>query len=106
VGIDDPWELAKADPRRVAAATGAEEALARAWVERARVATLRGIGAPNAARLAEVGVGTVAALAEAEPDRLGARLAAAGAPLEPARIRVWVRAARNAARRSATRPSS
>jgi predicted flap endonuclease-1-like 5' DNA nuclease len=106
VGIDDPWELAEADPGRVAAATGAEEGLARAWVERAGVATLRGIGAPNAARLAELGVGTVAALAEAEPDRLGTRLAAGGTPIDSARLRVWVGAARDAGRRGATRPSS
>jgi predicted flap endonuclease-1-like 5' DNA nuclease len=105
-GIDDPWELAKADPGPVAAATGVEDALARAWVERARLATLRGIGAPNAARLAELGVETVGALAAVDPDRLGARLAAAGTPVDPARLRVWVRAAREADRRGATRPSS
>ena len=104
-GVDDPWELAGADPDRVATAAGVEEARARAWVERARLASLRGIGAPGAARLAEVGVGTVAALAAAEPAGLAARLAAAGRPIDPARVRVWVRAAREE-RSRATRPSS
>jgi predicted flap endonuclease-1-like 5' DNA nuclease len=105
-GIDDTWELAKADPGRVATATGAQDATARAWIERARLATLRGIGAPNATRLAEVGVGSVAALAAAEPAGLAARLAAAGPRIDPARVRVWVRAAREAERSRATRPSS
>lgn len=105
-GVDDAWELAKADPARVAAAAGVEEVRARAWVEGARLATLRGIGAEWAGRLAKVGIGSVEELAAAEPARLAARMRAAGAPAEPARVRVWVRAAQDAVRRSATRPSS
>jgi len=98
-GIEDPWELAASDPAHLAATVGAEEAQTRAWVERARLATLRGIGAENARRLEEAGVGTVGALAEADPARLVEELRAGGAPAEPARVRVWVRAAREAARR-------
>ena len=105
-GIDDAWSLAAADPKRLAASTGVEVGRARDWVDRARLATLRGIGAPTAARLAELGVGTVDELAGVAPARLAARLAAAGAPVQPARVRVWVRAAREADRRSAIRPSS
>lgn len=92
--------------RAVVAAAGMEEDRARALVERARLAILRGIGAPNAARLAKVGVGKVEDLAEVEPVRLASRQRSVGAPVEPARVRLWVRAAREANRRSATRPSS
>jgi hypothetical protein len=98
VGIDDPWELARGDPNDLAAALGTDAGAARAWVERARLATLRGIGANGARRLESVGVGSVEELAGVEPERLARRLAAPGAPAQPARVRVWVRAARDAAR--------
>lgn len=105
-GIGDPWGLAAAEPGEVARETGVEEARSRRWVERARLATLRGIGAENARRLETLGIGSVEALAAADPGRLAARLTAAGAPVEPARVRIWVRAARDAGGPGATRPSS
>jgi hypothetical protein len=95
-GIDDPWELARADD--LAGAPGTDSGVARTWVDRARLATLRGIGAEGALRVEAAGIASVEELAGVEPDRLAARLAAAGAPVEPARVRVWVRAARDAAR--------
>jgi predicted flap endonuclease-1-like 5' DNA nuclease len=97
-GIDDPWELAEADPDAVSAVAGVEVEQARQWVEQARLAALRGIGAANALALAEVGVGTVAELAASDPDRLAETLRSAGAVVAPARVRVWVIAARETAR--------
>ena len=98
LGIDDPWELAAADPARIAAAAGSDTATARAWVDRARLATLRGIGAHGARRLQEVGIESVEELARAGPERLARSLEAAGEPVRPPRIRVWLRAAREAER--------
>ena len=97
-GIDDPWELAEADPHVLAALLRTDASAARMWVERARLATLRGIGARGALRLEATGIESVEELAGVESERLARRLAAAGAPDEPARVRVWVRAARDAAR--------
>ncbi|HEU4464771.1 MAG TPA: DUF4332 domain-containing protein, partial [Gemmatimonadota bacterium] len=97
-GIADPWELAGADPDDLAAALGTEANAARVWVERARLATLRGIGAEGASRLEGTGIASVEELAEGEPESLARRLAEAGEPVPPARVRVWVRAARDAAR--------
>ncbi|HUF90664.1 MAG TPA: DUF4332 domain-containing protein [Gemmatimonadota bacterium] len=105
-GIDNPWELAASDPAHLAATAGEKESRTSVWVERARLATLRGIGAENARRLETLGIGSVEALAAADPGRLAARLAAAGAPVEPARVRIWVRAARDVGGPGATRPSS
>jgi len=93
----DPFSLAAADPAAVAVATGGSAREAAEWVERARLATLRGIGSDNAALLREAGIGSVAELAAVEPPELADRLAAVGAPPRPeARLAVWVRAARQA----------
>jgi predicted RecB family nuclease len=63
-------------------------------VRRARLATLRGIGAGNARALEAAGVASVEDLADAPPDSLVARLeGVVRPPLTPARARVWVRAA-------------
>ncbi len=97
LGIDDPWDLAGADPIRLAAASRTDAATARAWVERARLATLRGIGADGAMRLEEAGIESVEELARVEPERLARSLETSGEPVPPARVRVWVRAARDAA---------
>ena len=95
--IDDPWDLAGADPAHLAAASGAGAAAAREWVERARLATLRGIGTEGATRLEEAGIESVEELARVEPEHLARSLETAGEPVQPARVRVWVRAARDAA---------
>jgi hypothetical protein len=65
---------------------------ARDW---ARLARLKGLGNGNTARLWAVGVRDVAALARRDPAALAARL---GAPFTEPRLRVWVRAAVQAAR--------
>jgi hypothetical protein len=106
VGIDDPWELARADADELATSLRIDASTSRLWVERARLATLRGIGADGARRLERVGIESVEELAGFEPERLARQLAAIGAPADPARVRVWVGAARENDRKGATRPSS
>jgi hypothetical protein len=66
----------------------------------ARLAALRGIGAAHAAALEAAGIGSVEALAAADPERLWVALRAASrpSPVRPtaAAVRTWVRAARRA----------
>lgn len=91
----DAFTLPEADPIELADGTGARVDESRGWVRRARLATLRGIGTENAARLEAVGVGSVEELARADAAELTSQLAAAGVPqVSLARIRVWIRAAR------------
>jgi hypothetical protein len=96
--IDDPWELSEADPVALAAALPTDANAARVWVERARLATLRGIGAEGAFHLEDSGIASVEELSEVEPEALARQLRADGALVPPARVRVWVRAARDADR--------
>ncbi len=96
LGIGDPWKLARADPDDLAAAAGSDRA--GMWIERARLATLRGIGAEGARRLESVGVESVEELAGAEPADLARRLGTTGAPAEPARDGGTSNAARAVAR--------
>ncbi|MFW6040172.1 MAG: DUF4332 domain-containing protein, partial [Gemmatimonadota bacterium] len=73
---------------------------ARSWVETARLAALRGIGARNAGRLMAAGIDNVDELADADPGSLTLRLRTItgddGDEIVEARVRVWVRAARDA----------
>jgi predicted flap endonuclease-1-like 5' DNA nuclease len=96
-GTLDPFALARAEPNEVARSAGISAVDAGRWIEAARLVTLHGIGAPNAARLRAAGISTVSELAAADPESLAGRLAARGTPIASARLRVWVRAARQAA---------
>lgn len=96
----DIFALAEADPAAVAEVAAVPVEVARQWVDASRLATLRGIGLPNARLLWSVGIRSVTELAAAEADRLSPRLQAvtdreraATAP----RVRVWVDAARRSA---------
>jgi len=60
--------------------------------EAARLVTLRGIGSRYAATLMASGIGSVAALAAADPDTVWRRVRGGPRPT-PAEVRVWVRAA-------------
>ena len=91
----DVFSLAEAEPVRVARIGGTTVAGARAWIEDARLATLRGIGTDGLAALRAVGIVSVEDLASAEPSRLADRLSGAGRPVPDPRVRVWVRAARS-----------
>lgn len=93
----DAFALAQAEPEIVAAVTASDPAQAREWVEFARLATLRGIGAHNARALNRIGITSVEALATADPAQIADRLEQLGEHVVDARVRVWVRAARRAA---------
>ncbi|MGH7573432.1 MAG: DUF4332 domain-containing protein, partial [Gemmatimonadota bacterium] len=92
----DVYRLARASPGPVADAAGTTSEVAREWIATARLAVLRGIGTANAEHLRRAGVTTVADLAAADAADLSRRLARAGHPVHPARIRVWVDAAKDA----------
>ncbi len=89
----DVFELAGADPEELSARFGATPEQARAWIDEARLVTLRGIGGVNADRLRAVGVDSVRDLAGRDPEALAVRLASTGHAVSVARVRVWVRAA-------------
>jgi len=90
----DPFSLAEASPGPLARQAGVDGDDARGWIETSRLATLRGIGAANARRLRRIGIGSVEDLAGADPREVEARLAEEGVRVPPARLRVWIRAAR------------
>jgi predicted flap endonuclease-1-like 5' DNA nuclease len=93
----DTYRLAGAEGHEVASATGAAAHQAEQWIERARLATLRGIGAEGARSLERVGIATIEQLAAADAAALARALERANArPVVDARVRVWVRAARRA----------
>ncbi len=90
--------VAEATPDRLRAAGISPEVAAEA-VETARLATLRGIGMPNAHLLRRAGAGTVCDLARADWRELSAAVDEARPDPHagrPARVRVWIRAARDA----------
>ncbi len=91
----DVFTLASAAPSEVVERLEVAPEEAADWVETARLAALRGIGVRNAQLLQQVGIHCVAALAVADDDELATRLEAlTGRPVLPARVRVWIRAAR------------
>lgn len=95
----DVFSLAAATPEEVARRTGVTGGDATRWIETARLATLRGIGTRNTQRLEAAGVTSVASLAAQDPAVLGERLQKSGTrPVVDARVRVWVKAAREAVR--------
>ncbi len=95
---ETPFDLAHETASDVARRTGAGVREALPWIESARLVTLRGIGTVNAARLARLGIATLATLALQDPDSLAARLRAVDGNDRPRRVtpaetRVWVDAA-------------
>lgn len=90
------FDLALDDPSDLAAVAGVDPDRAAVWIEWARLVTLRGIGAANAARLRAAGVDSVGDLAGADPETLAARLSAAGHDVSLARLRIWIQAAARA----------
>ncbi len=93
----DMFSLARSDATSVEAQTGLPLDTARAWVDRAQLIVLRGLGSENVKRLEGAGVSTINELAVADPDQLVDRLRRDSTlPVHPTRVRVWVRAAREA----------
>ncbi len=95
----DVFRLAESDPNAVATDTGLPTEAVSAWVDLAEMTALRGIGTDNARQLQAAGISTIIELAAADPVWLVEQLREVSAqPVYPARVRVWVRAARNATR--------
>ncbi len=97
---DDVFALARVGPAEVARVAGVDRAAAEQWVAAAQLGTLRGLGMDNARRLWESGVRSVAELASMDPEALSASLQdlmSRPRAASPSRVRVWVRAAREAA---------
>ena len=91
----DAFRLASSQPATIARLATVNEAEAAGWVARARLATVRGIGAEGVEALAGVGITSLEALAAANPAQLAAALErSTGREVLPARVRVWVRGAR------------
>ncbi len=89
------FALAGSDPQQLHATGHLSARVARELVDKARLATLRGIGTRHAAVLIELGIDDICALARQDPDILSwevSRRSAAPRPTAP-EIRVWVRAA-------------
>ena len=91
-GWDDVFRVARAPVAELAYRANLSPADARAVHEAARLVALRGIGSAHAAALIAGGIGSVGALAAADPDTVWRRVRAGPRPT-PAEVRVWVRAA-------------
>lgn len=97
---EDVFALARAAPAEVARVAGVDRAAAEQWVAAAQLGTLRGLGMNNARYLWESGVRSVTELAAEDPAALSSSLRdlmSRPRAAAPARVRVWVRAARAAA---------
>ncbi|HEU5261356.1 MAG TPA: DUF4332 domain-containing protein [Gemmatimonadales bacterium] len=95
-GWTDVFRLARAPTAEVAYRANLTPEEARVVHEAARLSTLRGIGTRHAAVLMAGGIGTAHALAHADPDSVW-RIAHRSARPTRAEVRVWIRAAQQAA---------
>jgi len=92
------FALADSDPEQLQATGSLSPRAARELVDKARLATLRGIGTQHAAVLVDLGIGDICALARQDPDMLSWEIShryPAPRPTPP-EIRIWVRAAARA----------
>jgi hypothetical protein len=93
----DAFSLAEASPTEVAKIAGAEEHQAAAWIEYARMATLRGMGTEYLRELQRIGITSLEALAAQDSHELVSALEASmDQDLVDARVRVWIRGAKRA----------
>jgi len=91
----DVFRLAQSTPSLVAADAGVDRETAQQWVDRAGLASLRGIGTDNLLLLQQLGINSVEQLAAANPAALITELEKeTGQDWVDARVRVWVRGAR------------
>ncbi len=96
-GFGDVFALARARPAEVAEKTGVSVGVAEEWIAAAQLATLRGIGTTNARLLWQADITSVTDLAESDASELSERLRGLTErprAATPAKVRVWVRAAR------------
>jgi len=100
-GVGSVPALARADAAALAGRAGLDAETAHALVAAARLANLQGLGATNAAALWAEGVRSPCALAGADPARVARAIRAERRgpnAARPARLRVWLRAARRVCR--------
>ena len=95
-GWDDVFRVARSPAAELAYRANLTPADARAAHEAARLVILRGIGTVHAAALIGGGIGTVEALAAADPDRVW-RIARGRVRPTRTEVRVWVRGAQREA---------
>jgi predicted flap endonuclease-1-like 5' DNA nuclease len=95
-GWDDVFRVARSPAAELAYRANLSPADARAAHEAARLVILRGIGTAHAAALIGGGIGTVEALAAADPDAVW-RIARGRTRPTRAEVRVWVRGAQREA---------
>jgi hypothetical protein len=103
--FDDVFALARARPAELARTAEVAEDTAEDWIRAARLATLRGIGTRNAELLWRAGIQSMDKLADSDPAVLSRRLRGMTdrpRAATPAKVRVWVRAARRAANGAGT----
>ncbi len=96
-GIRSVSDLAAAEPPDLRRAVGTGAGETRRLVREARMAMLRGVGTEHASALQAAGISGVCALAAADPRRIESTVRRADPrPYagRPARVRVWLRAAR------------
>lgn len=95
----DMFKLAKASPEYVAVIANTTIDAAAGWIETARLATLRGMGSENLKLLRGVGINSIQQLAQADWRALDEHLEReTGRAVVDARVRVWIRGAKRAAR--------
>jgi hypothetical protein len=93
----DMFKLARATPAHIAAVANTSLETAAAYIETARLATLRGMGSDNLKLLRALGVHSLQRLAAADWRVLEDQLESmTGHDVVAARVRVWIRGARRA----------
>jgi hypothetical protein len=97
-GLDTPFDLAGQLPAELASTAAISPEASQRLIARARLVTLRGIGARHASNLIGLGVGTACDLATRDAAELFDALRSDPARFRPtaAEVRVWVRAAARA----------
>jgi hypothetical protein len=97
----DMFKLAKASPEYIAVIASTTIDAAAAWIETARLATLRGMGSENLKLLRGLGINSIHQLAQADWRTLDEHLEReTGRPVVDARVRVWIRGAKRASQQS------
>ncbi len=104
-GWTDVFWIARAPVAELAYRANLTPDKAHAAHDAARLSALRGIGTRHAAALIAGGIGTVEALAAADPDSVW-RIAHRSVRPTPAEVRVWIRAARRAAGSGSSTPDA
>jgi hypothetical protein len=96
------FSLSRAHPGDVADAAQTDATTAQVAIDRARLASLRGLGSDNVRLLSAIGITSIEHLAQQDPKALIAKIESfTGEDVVDARVRVWIRGARRAQSRLA-----